>query len=78
VRRALGAENQTPSLAWNNTDQQTAHAARCALPFLLNQVDCGVNCPLTMTYAAVPALRNTPSVADAWVPKLIAPHYDGR
>ena len=71
-------EHQTPSLAWNHSDQQSAHTARAALPYMLNQVDPGVNCPLTMTYAAVAAVRNMPAVADEYLHKLTAPHYDHR
>ena len=41
------------------------------------QVESGVNCPLTMTYAAVAALAGTPEVAEIYLDKLVAPHYDG-
>ena len=58
-----GVEHETPSLAWNNSDQRAAHTARTALPYMLNQVDAGVNCPLTMTYAAVAAMQHTPELA---------------
>ena len=32
---------------------------------MLTQVEPGVCCPITMTYAAVPALRREPDLADA-------------
>src|SRR5690606_607704 len=35
-------------------------------------------CPLTMTFAAVPALRLQPEIADIWVPKILATEYDPR
>ena len=46
--------------------------------YLHNQVEAGTACPLTMTYAAVPALKLQPNVAQVWVPKLLATRYDPR
>ena len=37
---------------------------------LLGQVEAGVCCPLSMTFAAVPALRAQPDVAAEWIPRL--------
>jgi putative acyl-CoA dehydrogenase len=44
------------------------------------QVENGTQCPLTMTFAAVPALRGYASdaLASAWLPKLLACDYDPR
>ncbi len=53
-----------------------AHAARAALSLTHGQVESGHGCPLTMTYAAVPALRGTPELASEWEPRLTAPAYD--
>lgn len=33
---------------------------------------------MSMTYAAVPALRQAPELADAWVPRVLASVYDRR
>jgi len=51
--------------------------ARCALPYMLGQVDSGVNCPLTMTFAALPALEGT-AVGKEWIPRITAAKYDAR
>ncbi len=40
------------------------------------QCEAGHGCPVTMTFAAVPALRAEPGVADEWVPRLLARAYD--
>ena len=40
------------------------------------QVEAGHGCPITMTFAAVPALRTTPELADEWVPSCCAAEYD--
>lgn len=54
------------------------HTARAALPFIGNQVEAGTQCPLTMTYASVPALRHCAAVAADWVPGIVTPVYDPR
>ncbi|SEH10301.1 putative acyl-CoA dehydrogenase [Thermoleophilum album] len=53
-----------------------AHVARAALFFLWTQVSSGVMCPVSMTYAAVPALRVEPQLAERWVPLLTACDYE--
>ena len=52
----LGVDYGVPSLAWS-TDGPGGHVAHTAMEYMLFQVEAGVCCPLTMTYAAVPALR---------------------
>ncbi len=41
-----------------------------------SQVEAGHGCPVSMTYAAVPALRTDPALAAAFEPGLTAPSYD--
>lgn len=65
------------SLAWTS-DHRGAHVAHAALEYLLVQTEAGVCCPITMTYAAIPALRNEPKIAEQWLPKILANHYDAR
>jgi putative acyl-CoA dehydrogenase len=55
-----------------------AHVARAAGIFLLGQIEAGVMCPTTMTYASVPALRRQPEIAAAWEPKIVSSRYDKR
>ncbi len=52
------------------------HATHAALLYMHSQVEPGSCCPMTMTYAAVPALRTDPALAAEWVPKLTARTYD--
>ncbi len=66
-----------PSLPWRE-NRAGAHTARAALVYLHNQAECGTTCPTTMTFAAIPALHHQPDIAERWVPKVTAPHYDGR
>lgn len=55
-----------------------AHVTRAAKFFLWAQVEAGHGCPISMTYAAVPALRLQPEVARVWEPRLTAREYDPR
>ncbi|WP_413043061.1 acyl-CoA dehydrogenase family protein [Pseudomonas sp. YJ42] len=66
-----------PSLPWTDP-QPGAQVARAALMYLHNQAESGTSCPLTMTYASVPALRLQPGVSDIWLPKILSLEYDPR
>ena len=55
-----------------------AHVIRAASAFMLNQIEAGVCCPMAMTFAAIPVLRDEPELAAAWVPKIISGDYDHR
>ncbi|HSO02387.1 MAG TPA: acyl-CoA dehydrogenase family protein [Gaiellaceae bacterium] len=65
----LGLAARVQSLPWVD-ERPGAHAARATLFMLLGQVEAGVCCPLSMTFAAVPALRAQPELAAEWVPRL--------
>ncbi|TDQ49628.1 acyl-CoA dehydrogenase family protein [Actinorugispora endophytica] len=53
-----------------------AHVARAAKFFVWSQVEAGHGCPISMTYAAVPALRHSPALAERFEPLLTAREYD--
>jgi putative acyl-CoA dehydrogenase len=73
----LGVEHGLHALPWREP-RPGAHVARAALFMTLAQVEAGVGCPLSMTYAGVPALRASPALAAEWVPRLTATAYDPR
>src|SRR4051794_39925122 len=50
--------------------REGAHVARAAAFMLLAQAESGFGCPISMTYAAVPALRRQPDLAGEWEPRL--------
>ncbi|EDY55344.1 MULTISPECIES: acyl-CoA dehydrogenase family protein [Streptomyces] len=52
------------------------HVLRAAAFVLWTQVDAGSCCPLSMTHAAVPALRTDPDLAAEWEPRLTSMVYD--
>lgn len=70
---ALGLENGYAACAWESGGSHRKHAA---FMYLFSQVEPGVCCPMTMTYAAVPALDANPELAAIWKPKLTARAYD--
>ncbi|MCC2101898.1 MAG: acyl-CoA dehydrogenase family protein, partial [Hyphomicrobiales bacterium] len=55
-----------------------AHVARAARFYMHSQVEAGHGCPITMTFAAVPALKLQPEIAKEWLPKILARSYDPR
>jgi putative acyl-CoA dehydrogenase len=55
-----------------------AHVARAAGFLTLAEVEAGVGCPLSMTFAALPALHAEPSLLDEWEPRLTSLAYDKR
>jgi putative acyl-CoA dehydrogenase len=73
MRRAVA--EQVHSLPWAEP-RAGAHVVRAASAYLLNQVESGVCCPLAMTFAALPALREAPRLAKAWAPKILSADYD--
>jgi putative acyl-CoA dehydrogenase len=72
---ARGVADDLHALPWN-TDEPAAHVARAALYMSGMQAEAGFCCPITMTFAAVPAFRATPALADEWIPALTARTYD--
>ncbi|WP_432156276.1 acyl-CoA dehydrogenase family protein [Streptomyces sp. bgisy153] len=52
------------------------HVRRAAGFLVWTQVDAGTCCPLSMTHAAVPALRAEPELAAEWEPRLTSRLYE--
>ncbi|WP_420880924.1 acyl-CoA dehydrogenase family protein [Rhodococcus sp. (in: high G+C Gram-positive bacteria)] len=60
---------------WADSRPQ-AHLIRAAKNAVWGQVDAGHGCPISMTYAVVPALRHNPELALQYEPLLTAKVYD--
>lgn len=71
----LAKENGLHSLTWT-AERSGAQVVRSALIYMHNQVESGTMCPITMTHACVPALRQQPSLSDVWLPRVLANAYD--
>ncbi|MBB1039838.1 MULTISPECIES: acyl-CoA dehydrogenase family protein [unclassified Dietzia] len=52
------------------------HLVRAAKSSVWGQTDAGHGCPISMTYAVVPALRRAPDLAAMFEPLLTSAHYD--
>ncbi|QGZ37610.1 putative acyl-CoA dehydrogenase [Pseudoduganella flava] len=59
-------------------DEPAGQVLRAARYILFGQVENGSQCPVTMTYASVPALRQSPKLAAKWLPKILSRTYDPR
>jgi putative acyl-CoA dehydrogenase len=73
----MGVEHELHSLPWTS-DEPFAHTARAALYMTAMQAEAGFCCPITMTFAVVPALRATPDLAAEWEPLVTSTSYDPR
>jgi putative acyl-CoA dehydrogenase len=75
MERAVGFGLQ--AAPWTS-DRPSPHLTRAAGFYLWSQVEPGHGCPISMTYAAVPALRADERLAKEWVPQLASTQYDAR
>jgi putative acyl-CoA dehydrogenase len=73
----MGVEHELHSLPWT-TERPFAHTARAAMYMTAMQAEAGYACPITMTFAVVPALRAQPELAAEWEPLVTATTYDPR
>jgi putative acyl-CoA dehydrogenase len=74
----LGMGYGVHSFAWRNAEKKGAHVVRAAISYLHGQPEQGNGCPLTMTYAVVPALKAEPALAKEWLPRVTSYDYDSR
>src|SRR4051794_3414779 len=72
---AVAVENGLQASPWV-AGRPGAHLARAAKFYVWSQVEAGHGCPVSMTYAVVPALRHAPALAAEWEPLLAARAYD--
>jgi len=73
----MGVEHELHCLPWRS-EEPFAHTARAALYMTAMQAEAGFACPITMTFAVVPALRAQPELAAEWEPLVTANTYDPR
>jgi putative acyl-CoA dehydrogenase len=73
----LGVEHELHALPWRS-EHPAAHTARAALYVTAMQAEAGFCCPITMTFAVLPALRAQPELLAEWGPLVTATSYDPR
>jgi putative acyl-CoA dehydrogenase len=71
----LAMQHGIHSIAWREK-RAGSHVAHAAMVALFTEAEAGVMCPISMTYASIPALRNQPSIAAVWEPKIVGGVYD--
>ena len=76
MQRAVGHGLQAAPWEQQEAGDPHAHLRRAAGFFAWSQTEAGHGCPISMTYAAVPALRADPAIAKEWTPLLAARAYD--
>lgn len=64
------------AMPWRGTPG--GHSAHAAMVYLMSQVEPGVCCPMTMTYAAIPALSGAQGWAAGLREAAVAGRYDAR
>ena len=64
--------------AGGQTNRKEKLVERCAKNYMMTQTEAGHGCPITMTFAAVPALQTDEKLASLLVPKLLSSQYDSR
>ncbi len=70
-------ERGMSGLPWRE-ERAGAHVVRATLFMLWSNTNAGVMCPVSMTYAAIPALRDgAPDLAAKWEERLTRPDYAG-
>jgi len=69
------------ALPWTE-DTDGAQVARAAIHYLYSQVEVGTECPIAMSFGAVPVLRkyagDVPDISSVWLPGLLSNEYDAR
>jgi putative acyl-CoA dehydrogenase len=73
---AVAVQNGLHATPWSAGATGTAHLARAAGFYLWSQVEQGHLCPISMSYAVVPALRHAPELAARYEPGLLSTSYD--
>jgi putative acyl-CoA dehydrogenase len=73
---AMGLGAGYAALPWEGAPG--GHTTHAAMVYIATQAEPGTCCPMTMTYAAVPALRAEPALEDLWRGRLLSRSYDPR
>ncbi|MDF1719121.1 MAG: acyl-CoA dehydrogenase family protein [Minwuia sp.] len=73
---ALGMKHGQHAIPWEG--ETGGHVIHTAMHYMMYQVESGVCCPLTMTYAARPALEMQPEAMQFWLQGSVSRDYDSR
>lgn len=71
-------QHNVHNYSWKHEGIDGAHTIRAALMYLHYQAESGTSCPLTMTHAAIPAMRYGKTLPPYYLDKTINGKYDPR
>lgn len=71
-------QHNVHNYSWQNEGVEGAHTVRAALMYMHYQAESGTSCPLTMTHAAIPAMRYGSQLPTYYLEKTINGEYDPR
>ena len=74
----MSVANGIHAMKYEGEPGDGTYVTRNALMNMMCQVDMGHLCPVSMTGAALPALRHTPELAQVWEPRIVTRRYDPR
>ena len=72
---SIAARSGLHAAPWTS-ENPVAHTARAAKFYVWSQVEAGHGCPISMTYAVIPALRSNAHLARLWEPRFAHCDYD--
>jgi len=61
---------------WHDRTSASAHVRRAAAFMMFTELEPSMLCPISMTYAVMPALQGNAAIHADWAAKLSNPHYD--
>ncbi|WP_394221263.1 acyl-CoA dehydrogenase family protein [Alteromonas gracilis] len=71
-------QHNVHNYSWQNEGIEGSHTVRAALMYMHYQAESGTSCPLTMTHAAIPAMRYGSHLPTYYLDKTIHGEYDPR
>ena len=71
-------QHNVHNYSWKHEGIEGAHTFRAALMYMHYQAESGTSCPLTMTHAAIPAMRYGKQLPPVYLEKTINGVYDPR
>ena len=71
-------QHNVHNYSWKHEGIEGAHTIRAALMYMHYQAESGTSCPLTMTHAAIPAMRYANHLPPYYLDKVIHGVYDPR
>ncbi len=73
---ALAITNEIHAYPWTHPNEKHRHFVRMGMFYMHSQNEAGTGCPISMTFACIPAISKTPKIAKEWLPRILGNQYD--